>query len=275
MVYAPNWVSGSEHYGFNILVGEDPSNVYIGGFGSDVEFDPSRADNEAAAHSMSGTNHSYQSRIYALYDSLPDVGTDGNVEGTVCEDSYMVLCQSGSCVENLCTPTGGVNETCIKGSCESDADCAGDLVCVWDSCAEGTGEVEPGCPCGTSSDCFNQDCITVSTFNLDYVCNPDAPNVPKINETCIPESCEEDTDCAGELVCIYGACATGSGEVKAGCPCKVSSECANRDCITVNAATFDFVCNPDDNTIAGTSLLSVYFTLAVAAIAQACFLLLW
>ena len=160
VVYAPNWISRSVHYGYNILVGEDPTSVYYGGFGDDVEFFPSRVDNKIAAHTMSGTNSSYQARVYALFDNLPDIRTDGSVVGTICKPFYPELCRSNSCVENLCIPEFGVNETCIKGSCESDADCAGDLVCVWDSCAVRVGEVEPGCPCRTSDQCFNQ----VSTF---------------------------------------------------------------------------------------------------------------
>jgi hypothetical protein len=272
VVYAPTWISGSVHYGFNILVGEDPTNVFYGGFGDDVEFFPNRVDNKAAAHSMAGEDYSYQSRIEGLFENLPDIGTDGFVEGTICEDSYMELCQANSCVENKCLRVGGVNETCIKGSCEQDADCAGDLICVWDSCAVRVGEVQPGCPCRTSSQCFNKDCITLNALAFDFVCDPDVPNIPKVNETCIEESCDLDTDCAVGLECIYGACATASGEVQAGCPCAVSSQCANKDCITVDTLRLDFICNPDPSD--GASLLSVWSTCAIVAIVQACFLLL-
>lgn len=268
VVYAPNWVSGSEHYGFNILVGEDPTTVYYGGYGNEVEFFPFRVDNKIAAHTMAGTDYSYQSRIYSLYENLPDIGTNGSVVGTICKDSYMELCRSDSCVENKCVLLGGVNGTCIKGSCEKDSDCAGDLICVWDSCAVRVGEVEPGCPCRNDAQCFNKDCITLNSLTFDFVCNPDVPNIPKVSETCIPESCDVETDCAAGLVCIYGACATASGEVQAGCPCAVSSQCANKDCITKDSRTFDFICNPDHTD--GASLLSIWSALAVVAIVQAC-----
>jgi hypothetical protein len=271
VVYAPNWISGSVHYGFNVLVGEDPTNVYYGGFGDDVEFNPSRFDNKAAAHTMSEADYSYQSRIKALLDNLPDIGTDGSIEGTICKDAYMELCEANSCVENQCLRVGGVNETCIKGSCEKDSDCAGDLVCVWDACAVRIGEVEPSCPCRTSSQCFNQDCITVDAFSLDFVCNPNLPNIPKISETCIKETCDLDTDCAAGLECVYGACNKAGEGVQAGCPCAISSQCANRDCITVDALKLDFICNPDND---GASLLSVWSTFAILVIGQACVLLL-
>jgi hypothetical protein len=127
-----------------------------------------------------------------------------------------------------------------------------------------------------------QDCLTVDLSELDFVCNPDTPNIPKVNETCIPESCEGDYDCEAGLVCVYGACATASGEVQAGCPCSVSSQCANRDCITVNAIALDFVCNPDlspvptaapvaspnstDGSESGASVHSVVFALVVAVV---------
>jgi hypothetical protein len=91
VVYAPNFISSSVHYGFNILVGEDPTNVYIGGFG-DVVFRPNRFDTTAAAHTISGTDYSYQSRIKALLDNLlDDIGTDGSAAGTICKDA-ITLC---------------------------------------------------------------------------------------------------------------------------------------------------------------------------------------
>lgn len=156
VVYAPNWISRSVHYGFNILVGEDPSSVYYGGYSDDIEFYPSRIDYKAAAHTMSEADYSYQSRVYALIENLPDIRTDGAVGGTICKPAYPELCVQKSCVENLCVVEGGVTDTCIKGSCESDSDCAGDLVCVWDACATRIGEVEPGCPCRNSDQCFNK-----------------------------------------------------------------------------------------------------------------------
>lgn len=265
VVYAPNWISRSVHYGFNILVGPDPANVYYAGFGNDVEFYPNRLDNKAAAHTMSGTNYSYQLRVKALYDNLPGIGTTGSVAGTICKDAYMELCRSDSCVKNQCIPVGGVNETCVKESCEQDSDCSGDLVCVWDACTERVGEVQPGCPCRTSSQCYNKDCITLDGLALDFVCNPDVSNIPKVNETCIPESCDVDTDCRAGLVCIYGACATASGEVQDGCPCAISSQCANNDCITVDTLAFEFICNPDE---AGAGKSAAWWSFVVVAIFQ-------
>lgn len=177
VVFAPNWISGSVHYGYNILVGEDPGNVYYGGFGADIEFSPSRFDNVVPAHTMSGTDFSYQSRVESLFENLPNIRTDGSVGGTICEAGYAQLCQSNSCNENKCIPEGGVTETCIKNSCEQDSDCAGDLICIYDACATGEGEVQPGCPCAFSEDCENNDCIIINAFQFDFECfDPDAPS---------------------------------------------------------------------------------------------------
>ena len=156
VVYAPNWVSGSVHYGYNILVGEDPTGVFYGGYGDEVEFFPNRIDDKANAHSMGGFNYSYQARVEALFQNLPDIRTNGSVGGTICEPSYPELCISNSCVGFTCVVEGGVNETCIPGSCEKDSDCAVDLVCIWDACAVRDGEVDKGCPCRDSSQCFNK-----------------------------------------------------------------------------------------------------------------------
>ncbi len=271
VVYAPNWISGSGHYGYNILVGEDPTNVYYGGFENDIEFVPNRVDNSIMAHTISEANYSYQSRIYSLYENLPNgIGVDGSVPGTICVDAYMELCLSNSCVENLCIEVDGVKATCIKGSCEQDSDCAGDLVCVWDSCAVREGEVEPGCPCRTSSQCFNKECITVDAVSLDFICNPDTPNVPKFNDTCIRNSCEVDTDCKAGLACVSGACATSSSEVQPGCPCDTSSECSNNNCVTSNGTSTEYVCSLEQS---GSMSVSLWLPLGMVVLTQICELL--
>lgn len=169
--YAPALVSGSAHYGYYILLSEDPANVKYLGFNNDYEFVPSLStDAKIAAHTINAEPFAYETRIANLLGSFPNVGTDGFTAGNICEDSYMDLCFSGSCVEFQCVPSGGVQELCIKGSCEVDSDCAGDSVCIWDSCAPGGGMVQDGCPCGTSSDCSNNDCITKNLLALDFAC---------------------------------------------------------------------------------------------------------
>ncbi len=168
--FAPTFISGSGHYGYYILLSDDPMNVKYLGFNDDYEFVPAISDNKAAAHTMSGTSYGYESRIASLLENFPSVGTGGFEAGNICEDSYSDLCLSGSCVEFKCIPTGGVQELCIKSSCETDSDCAGDAVCIWDSCALGAGMVQDGCPCGVSSDCANNDCITKNLLALDFAC---------------------------------------------------------------------------------------------------------
>jgi len=273
VVYSPNWISGSGHYGFNILVGEDPTSVYYGGYGNDVEFVPNVLDIATLAHSISGTNQSYQSRIYDLYENIPNIGVNGSALGTICKDAYIELCSSNTCLDDVCVPEGSADGTCIKGSCERDSDCDGDLVCIWDACATAVGEVQPGCPCRTSSQCYNKDCITVNALTLDFVCNPDTPIIPKVSETCIKDSCELNSDCAAGMVCIYGACATGSGQVQPGCPCASSSQCSNKDCIMTDKVTFDYVCNPDKS---GTVSVSMWLlTIGVAVVFHGVGLFFW
>ena len=99
--------------------------------------------------------------------------------------------------------------------------------------------------------------------------------MPKINETCIPESCDVDTDCIAGYACVYGACATASDAVAAGCPCLKSSQCSNNDCITADVLALDFVCNPEKNetvggnetgTKDGASVISICAVVAVASV---------
>jgi len=106
IVYTPNLFSGAEHYGYNILVGEDPTSVYYAGYGPDIELNPLLVHFSVAAHSMGETNYSYESRIGALFDNLPNIGTDGSVDGTVCSWFYRELCVSKSCVKAACADEG-------------------------------------------------------------------------------------------------------------------------------------------------------------------------
>lgn len=167
--FAPTFVSGSGHYGYYILLSEDPMNVKYLGYNDDYEFIPSVSDNKIASHTISGATYGYEARIANLLNNFPNIGTDGFQEGNICEDYYSELCLSGSCVEFQCIPPGGV-DLCIKSSCENDSDCAGDAVCIWDACALGPGMVQDGCPCGFSSDCSNNNCITSNLLASDFAC---------------------------------------------------------------------------------------------------------
>jgi hypothetical protein len=126
--FSPTFVSHSVHYGNYLLVGPDKTAAKFLGFDQNYTFMPDISDrqNEIAAHSMNGTNHSYAARLADLLDtgnsgSFP-VSTDGFSNGTFCEPQYGMLCESGSCQNFACAPT--VSELCVKGSCQEDNDCA-------------------------------------------------------------------------------------------------------------------------------------------------------
>jgi hypothetical protein len=169
VVVAPTFVSQSVHYGYFILLSEDKTAVKYFGFNNDYDFRPNIADSTIAAHTVSGTLYSYETRIANLLTNVP-ITMDGFGRGNICETGYSEICASEACVEFSCIPVGGVQELCVLDSCEADDDCAGTNICIWDSCAAGDGMVNEGCPCASSSDCKNDICETISTFRLDYRC---------------------------------------------------------------------------------------------------------
>jgi hypothetical protein len=159
IAYSPNWWSSSVHYGYYILVGEDPKAVKYLGFDNTYDFIPSVADGQPKAHSISTQPYSYETRLVNLVSSLPNVKTDGFSEGFICEGgSYEQLCESGLCFNYQCLPMGGVVELCAPETCVNDAHCAGDNACIYGACATASGEVTGTCPCRWSSQCISQDC---------------------------------------------------------------------------------------------------------------------
>mmetsp|Transcript_32049 Transcript_32049/g.49674 ORF Transcript_32049/g.49674 Transcript_32049/m.49674 type:complete len:436 (-) Transcript_32049:260-1567(-) len=170
VVFAPNWISRSEHYGYYIMLGEDPTAVNYLGFDTDYTFVPNLEDNDPNAHSMSGTPFAYETRIAALLENLP-VSLAGNGLGFICENDYAELCESNTCPKFECIPETGLEELCIYNSCDEDDDCAGDAVCIYDSCAAGPGLVEPGCACFKDDDCAGDvECITISLLAAEFRC---------------------------------------------------------------------------------------------------------
>mmetsp|Transcript_15772 Transcript_15772/g.24534 ORF Transcript_15772/g.24534 Transcript_15772/m.24534 type:complete len:449 (+) Transcript_15772:31-1377(+) len=175
VVFAPNWISGSVHYGYFIMLGEDPAAVTYLGYDQNYDFAPTLNDYNVFAHTIDGAKpYGYESRMSNLLTSFPHIQTNGSSVGTICEEgSYAQLCESNLCVEHKCLPVGGVQELCVKGSCEKDDDCAGDHVCIWDACATASGEVQNECPCRFDDQCASGEC-TFPLTSLDRVCTGSA-----------------------------------------------------------------------------------------------------
>ena len=169
--YSPSIISGSVHYGYMLLLGDDVdggSNIKYGGFGEDY-FEPDQTflnfDLGIMPHTMAAADadYSYESRIDDLVENgVYPVPLDGFSDGAVCEDNYSELCKSGWCVDNLCTPT--IKELCVKNSCDRNYECETGY-CVRGACAAGPGMVEDGCPCGSNRQCVSGDCDTSLTLS--------------------------------------------------------------------------------------------------------------
>ena len=176
VVFSPTFVSKSVHYGYFILLGDDPTAVKLLGLDQNYTFQPSFFDrqNEIAAHTMDGGStvpYSYRARIDALLqrDNFP-VPTTGFAKGVFCERSYHELCATGRCgLDNVCADP--VTDACVPETCQVDADCATGK-CIYDACtAEASGVVEDGCPCRYDRQCRSGDCHRTVT-NLDWTCHP-------------------------------------------------------------------------------------------------------
>jgi hypothetical protein len=170
IVFSPNLISQSEHYGYYIMVGEDPTAVNYLGFDSDYTFVPGLEDQDWNAHSISDAPYSYETRIANLLQNTP-VSLNGNGLGFICENEYAELCESNTCPKFECIPKTGLEELCIYNSCDEDGDCAGDYVCIYDSCAAGPGLAEPGCACFWDDDCDGDvQCETISIISAEFRC---------------------------------------------------------------------------------------------------------
>jgi hypothetical protein len=87
-----------------------------------------------------------------------------------------------------------------------------------------------GVPCDRA---YHELCAS-ERCGLDYVC------APKVDELCIPETCEKDADCDSGT-CIYESCAAGSGQVELNCPCRFDSSCRSGECDQA-ITSFDWTC---------------------------------
>ena len=98
VAFAPNWVSGAIHYGYFLLVGDDPAALKYLGYDQEYTFDvQSYFDYSViAAHSMYGNSYSYEARVENLLNNFP-ISIGGFGGGVLCEEVYKELCESGMC----------------------------------------------------------------------------------------------------------------------------------------------------------------------------------
>lgn len=183
VAFVPSLLSQSVHYGYGILLGEDPTSVKYLGLDEDADFMPSIFDrqHEVEAHSIGqDTGYEYDARVEALLENSP-ISTDGFADDEFCDRDYHDLCASKWCsFDNKCTSK--VSETCLPDSCEKDEDCASGA-CIRDSCAPAKGMVEGGCPCYLNRDCASGKCDMKVTNLLGWTCEygPDEEVIERDN----------------------------------------------------------------------------------------------
>mmetsp|Transcript_22878 Transcript_22878/g.49498 ORF Transcript_22878/g.49498 Transcript_22878/m.49498 type:complete len:380 (+) Transcript_22878:401-1540(+) len=125
--FSPSTWSNSVHYGYYILVGEDPTAVKYLGFDEAYEFTPAQADWQKDAHSMNGKPYSYQTRMSNLVSNIPNVTTNGFSEGSSCESGrygYQQLCESAICENYQCLSMDGVKTINDRNGGLDGASCA-------------------------------------------------------------------------------------------------------------------------------------------------------
>jgi len=114
--------------------------------------------------------------------------------------------------------------------------------------------------------------VSTDGFREGTICEPDYAELcatescqdfscaARVQETCIPGSCQQGSDCATG-VCIWDACAVADGEVADGCPCQLGSSCASGTCDRSFSFEFDWTCS------ASGAVTGVYVSLGIAIVA--------
>lgn len=146
--------------------------------------------------------------------ALDDCGIDAVCVGTKCVTQH--------CLENGAS-CGAANGACESGLCSGPPD--GDRVCA-------TGPQPDGWNCTSSTHCSSGDCNGGS-----FTC------VARGSAT-LGDSCEQDTDCVAELICLHDPCASPEGT----CSTRQQNEgpcCAWSDCQTGSACLRDPSCDPN------------------------------
>lgn len=98
VVFAPNWISDSVHYGYFLLLGDDSAALKYLGHDQDYTFEVESVLDYSVttAHNMYGNDNSYYTRVETLLTNYP-ISINGFDGGVVCEETYKELCESGIC----------------------------------------------------------------------------------------------------------------------------------------------------------------------------------
>lgn len=96
----------AQHWGHQIMLGEDASGVAYIGLDSEIDFTPWDFANAFATHRLDSAFVGYRYRIQSIvdentYTGTPNVRTSGFQNGYVCSQS--VECDSKNCVNQVCT----------------------------------------------------------------------------------------------------------------------------------------------------------------------------
>ncbi|MCB9787112.1 MAG: hypothetical protein H6744_10520 [Deltaproteobacteria bacterium] len=144
-----------------------------------------------------------------------------------CETAICIVA-SGECVMvqlpggSACTPAGGANNPCVKGTCDEAGACASQVLSNT-SCDDGKactlGDIcVEGVCVGTAVVCSDDDPCTIDVCDpADGTCSsqpyPDVASVP----------CDDGNACTPDDVCVGGVCTGGTNE----CACDVDGDCVD------------------------------------------------
>jgi len=121
----------------------------------------------------------------------------------------LATCDAGPQAWSCCTnKNGGCNEG--EGDCDSDYDCANNLVCGVNNCQDTHADAHP------EADCCTQPLKTGSNLDWNKACT---------NNTQCQEGqgdCDHDENCQGELICGINNCKAANANATADC-CKVAA----------------------------------------------------
>lgn len=145
------------------------------------------------AHTMDDGIIGYVNRIKAIIDfNQYPVETDGWSKGDFCSNGGE--CESGHCIDGVCSAPLGSCEECTK-----DSDCHSGS-CISGACSGLDGFVDNGCPCNWSEDCLEGRCEGV----FSAICYAKLPG---------GEGCQEDSDCISENCNWWFKCTSEQGRL--------------------------------------------------------------
>lgn len=149
-------------------------------------------------------------------------------------------CRGGFfCVDGVCEDEPGNNVTPNNVSqCEDDDDCEAGEICDEGSCTDGPTNSNAG-------ECYENDegvCVQDVDGEPEVCLLGCPPNTTQVGCECIDLTCQDSSECEGELVCIDGVC----DNCKEDDNCPEGLVCAEGACVDENLCTDDSECLPSE-----------------------------